>query len=111
MNALFKPVSDRECFTGTNIETGLLQRLVDIRLKECHAMLVFIIAGAVIGSFFVEYLVHLLADHYEIEWTSPAKSAESMDSAQEILIAMRKTHRESERQMNKAFKVASGAHC
>jgi len=74
-------------------------------------MLVFIIAGAVIGSFFVEYLVHLFADHYEIEWTAAAETAESMTSAQEIVIAMRKTHRESERQMNKAFKVASGAHC
>ncbi|WP_244509826.1 hypothetical protein [Rhizobium sp. AC27/96] len=111
MNAMFKPVSDRECFTGTNIETGLSQRLVDIRLKECHAMLVFIIAGAVIGSFFVEYLVHLLADNYEIEWTAATETAKSMNSAQEIAIAMRKTHRESERQMNKAFKMASGAHC
>ncbi|WP_267550937.1 hypothetical protein [Rhizobium rhizogenes] len=111
MNAMFKPVSDRECFTGTNIETGLSQRLVDIRLKECHAMLVFIIAGAVIGSFFVEYLVHLLADNYEIEWTANTETAKSMNSAQEIAIAMRKTHRESERQMNKAFKMASGAHC
>lgn len=74
-------------------------------------MLVFIIAGAVIGSFFVEYLIHLFADNYEIEWASSAETNESMDSAQEIAIAMRKTHRESERQMNKAFKVASGAHC
>lgn len=74
-------------------------------------MLVFIIAGAVIGSFFVEYLVHLFADHYEIEWTAAVKTAESMGSAQEIAIAMRETHRESEHQMNKAFKVASGAHC
>lgn len=74
-------------------------------------MLVFIIAGAVIGSFAVEYLVHLFADNYEIEWTSPEEPAERMNSAQEIAIAMRKTHRESERQMNKAFKMASGAHC
>jgi uncharacterized membrane protein (DUF106 family) len=90
---------------------GLLQRFVNPRFKECHAMLVFIIAGAVIGSFFVEYLVHLFTDHYEIEWTTTAETARSMNSAQEIVIAMRKTHRESERQMNKAFKVASGAHC
>ena len=74
-------------------------------------MLVFIIAGAIIGSFLVEYLVHLFSDHYEIEWASPAESVDSISSAQEIAIAMRKTHRESERQMNKAFKVASGTHC
>lgn len=74
-------------------------------------MLVFIIAGAIICSFFVEYLVHLFAEYYEIEWASPAEVAKNMDSAQEIAIAMRKTHRESERQMNKAFKVASDAHC
>ncbi|MBM7047782.1 hypothetical protein JTP94_21810 [Rhizobium lusitanum] len=74
-------------------------------------MLVFIIAGAIIGSFIVEYLVHLFADNYTIEWDSASESANGISSAQEIAIAMRKTHRESERQMNKAFKVASGTHC
>ncbi|GES45410.1 hypothetical protein RsS62_46620 [Rhizobium dioscoreae] len=74
-------------------------------------MLVFIIAGAIIGSFFVEYLVHLFADNYEIEWDSASESGKDIDFAQEIATAMRRTHRESERQMNKAFKVASDAHC
>ncbi|ENN87097.1 hypothetical protein RHSP_67536 [Rhizobium freirei PRF 81] len=74
-------------------------------------MLVFIIAVAIICSFFVEYLVHLFSEKYEIEWAASPETAENMDSAQEIVIAMRKTHRESERQMNKAFKVASGMHC
>ncbi|NKJ05623.1 MULTISPECIES: hypothetical protein [Rhizobium] len=74
-------------------------------------MLVFIIAGAIIGSFVVEYLVHLFADNYAIEWDSASESAKGISSAQEIAIAMRRTHRESERQMNKAFKVASGTHC
>ncbi len=74
-------------------------------------MLVFIIAGAIIGSFFVEYLVHLFADNYEIEWDFASENGKDIDFAQEIAIAMRKTHRESERQMNKAFKVASGMHC
>ncbi len=74
-------------------------------------MLVFIIAGAVIGSFLVEYLVHLFVDNYEIEWDSASKNDNDIDFAQEIATAMRKTHRESERQMNKAFKVASGMHC
>ncbi len=74
-------------------------------------MLVFIITGAIICSFFVEYLVQLFAEKFEIEWVSVANPVKNVDSAQEIIIAMRKTHRESERQMNKAFKVASGAHC
>lgn len=74
-------------------------------------MLVFIITGAIVCSFFVEYLVQLFAEKFEIEWVSVANPAKNVDSAQEIIIAMRKTHRESERQMNKAFKVASGAHC
>jgi hypothetical protein len=74
-------------------------------------MLVFIIAGAIIGSFFAEYLIHLFADHYEIEWDSASQNDKDINFAQEIATAMRKTHRESERQMNKAFKVASGAHC
>lgn len=74
-------------------------------------MLVFIVTGAIICSFLVEYLVQLFADNYEIEWVSASETADNMDSAQEIITAMRKTHRESERQMNKAFKVASGAHC
>jgi hypothetical protein len=74
-------------------------------------MLVFIIAGAIIGSFLVEYLVHLFADNYEIEWDSALESGGDVDFAQEIVTAMRKTHRESERQMNKAFKVASDGHC
>ncbi|WP_245459036.1 MULTISPECIES: hypothetical protein [unclassified Rhizobium] len=74
-------------------------------------MLVFIIAGAIVGSFFVEYLVHLVADNYEVEWDSSLENGKDVDFAQEIATAMRKTHRESERQMNKVFKVASGAHC
>ena len=74
-------------------------------------MLVFIIAGAIVGSFLVEYLVHLFADNYEIEWDSAFESSKDVDFAQEIATAMRKTQCESERQMNKAFKVASGAHC
>ncbi|NLR96079.1 hypothetical protein HGP17_04455 [Rhizobium sp. P38BS-XIX] len=74
-------------------------------------MLVFIVTGAIICSFLVEYLVQLFADNYEIEWVSASETPDNMDSAQEIITAMRKTHRESERQMNKAFKVASGAHC
>ncbi len=74
-------------------------------------MLVFITAGAIIGSFFVEYLVHLFSDHYEIEWDSASENGKDINFAQEIATAMRKTHRKSERQMNKAFKVASGTHC
>ncbi|MGZ9722828.1 hypothetical protein [Rhizobium miluonense] len=74
-------------------------------------MLVFIITVAIVCSFFVEYLVHLFCEKYEIEWAATPEAAENVDSAQEIVIAMRKTHRESERQMNKAFKVASGTHC
>lgn len=74
-------------------------------------MLVFIIAGAIIGSFFIEYLVHLFADNYEIEWDSAEKISKDIDFAQEIATAMRRTQRESEHQMNKAFKVASGGHC
>ena len=74
-------------------------------------MLVFIIAGAIIGSFFVEYLVHLFADNYELEWETASERGENVDFAQEIVTAMRKTHRESERQMNKAFKMASDADC
>lgn len=74
-------------------------------------MLVFIIAGAIIGSFLIEYLIHVFADNYEIEWDSGQESDKDMSFAQEIATAMRKTHRESERQMNEAFKVASGAHC
>ncbi|WP_412064929.1 hypothetical protein [Rhizobium sp. SYY.PMSO] len=74
-------------------------------------MLVFIIAGAILGSFFVECLVHVFADNYELEWNHASKIGKNKDFAQEIATAMRKTHRESERQMNKAFKVASDAHC
>lgn len=55
-------------------------------------MLVFIIAGAVIGSFFVEYLVHLFADNYEIEWDSASENGKDIDFAQEIATAMRGTH-------------------
>ena len=74
-------------------------------------MLVFIITGAIVCSFFIEYLVQLFAEKFEVEWVSAGNPEKNMDSAQEIIIAMRKTHRESERQMNEAFKVASGAHC
>ncbi|WFU10551.1 hypothetical protein QA646_06800 [Rhizobium sp. CB3090] len=102
MNAAFKPVSDQQCSIHINIETGRFHRLT--RLRKDQAMLVLIIAVAIIGSFIVEHVVHLFADNYEIEW---APQADSTNSAQEIAIAMRKTHRESERQMNKAFKVAS----
>ncbi|MBB4569575.1 hypothetical protein [Rhizobium leucaenae] len=104
MNAAFKPVSDQQCFIRPNIETGRVHRLTRLRLRKDQAMLVFIVAVAIIGSFVVEYLVHLFADNYEIEW---AQQADTTNSAQEIAIAMRETHRESERQMNKAFKVAS----
>lgn len=51
------------------------------------------------------------ADNYEIEWDSASENGKDIDFAQEIATAMRRTHRESERQMNKAFKVASDAHC
>ncbi|UWU23443.1 MULTISPECIES: hypothetical protein [unclassified Rhizobium] len=104
MNAAFKPVSDQQCSIRTNIETGRFHRLTRLWLKEDQAMLVLIVAVAVIGSFALEYAVHLFANNYEIEWASPANTT---NSAQEIANAMRKTHRESERQMNKAFKVAS----
>ena len=69
-------------------------------------MLVLIVAVAIIGSFVIEYAVHLFANNYEIEWAAHTDSDDTA-SAQEIISAMRKTHRESERQMNKAFKVAS----
>ena len=70
-------------------------------------MLVLIVAVAIIGSFFIEYAVHLFANNYEIEWIAIHADGDSTTHAQEIATAMRKTHRESERQMNKAFKVAS----
>jgi uncharacterized membrane protein YedE/YeeE len=71
------------------------------------AMLVLIVAVAIIGSFVIEYAVHLFANNYEIEWIAIHADGDSTNYAQEIATAMRKTHRESERQMNKAFKVAS----
>ena len=70
-------------------------------------MLVLIVAVAIIGSFVVEYAVHLFANNYEIEWATTRIDRDGTNFAQEIATAMRKTHRESERQMNKAFKVAS----
>jgi hypothetical protein len=69
-------------------------------------MLVLIVAVAIIASLAIEHVVHLFANSYEIEWTSRV-DRDGAISAQEIICAMRKTHRESERQMNKAFKVAS----
>ncbi len=71
-------------------------------------MLVLIVAVAITGSFVIEHIVHLFANSYEIEWAAPADKSDAI-SAQEIISAMRKTHRESERQMNAAFKVASDA--
>ncbi|MDL2410209.1 hypothetical protein PY650_32290 [Rhizobium calliandrae] len=65
------------------------------------------VAVAIIGSFIVEYAVHLLANNYEIEWVSARAERNTTNTAQEMATAMRKTHRESERQMNKAFKVSS----
>ncbi|MBB5572535.1 MULTISPECIES: hypothetical protein [Rhizobium] len=70
---------------------GPLSSAHRLRLREDQAMLVLIVAVAIIGSFVVEYLVHLFADNYEIEW---APQADTTNSAQEIVIAMRKTHRE-----------------
>ncbi|HEY0121105.1 MAG TPA: hypothetical protein VGC14_04955 [Rhizobium sp.] len=72
-------------------------------------MLVLIVAVAIIGSLVIELLVHLFANNYEIEWAAHVDKGGTI-SAQEIISAMRKTHRESERQMNKAFKVASDEH-
>ena len=70
-------------------------------------MLVLIVAVAIVGSLAFEQIIHLFSSNYEIEWTRrPVK--EDGITAQEIINAMRKTHRESERQMNEAFKVASG---
>lgn len=69
-------------------------------------MLVLIVAVAIIASLVIEHVIHLFANNYEIEWAAPS-DRDSAISAQEIISAMRKTHRESERQMNKAFKVAS----
>ncbi|MEZ2219580.1 hypothetical protein [Rhizobium sp. RCC_161_2] len=69
-------------------------------------MLVLIVAVAIVGSLVIEHVAHLFANNYEIEWVSRVDRDGGI-SAQEIISAMRKTHRESERQMNKAFKVAS----
>ncbi|MDL2398676.1 hypothetical protein [Rhizobium mayense] len=107
MNAAFKPVSDQQCFTRFNIETGRFHRLTRLRLREYQAMLVLVVAVAIIGSFILEYVVHLFANNYEIEWATAHAEGKATNSAQEIANAMRKTHRESERQMNKAFKVSS----
>jgi hypothetical protein len=107
MNTAFKPVSDQQCFIRANIETGRFHRLTRLRLREYQAMLVLIVAVAIIGSFVVEYVVHLFANNYEIEWTTSHADSADTNFAQEIATAMRKTHRESERQMNRAFKVAS----
>ncbi|MFT4184698.1 MAG: hypothetical protein QM636_22580 [Rhizobium sp.] len=70
-------------------------------------MLVLIVAVAIVGSLAIEHVLHLFSSHYEIEWTRRPGKDDGV-SAQEIINAMRKTHRESERQMNEAFKVASG---
>jgi hypothetical protein len=78
-----------------------------LRLRKSKTMLVLIVTIAIIGSFVVEYLVHLFRNNYEIEWIIPSEQEKSASAAQEIINVMRKTHRESERQMNKAFKVAS----
>lgn len=69
-------------------------------------MLVLIVAVAIISSLVIEHGVQLFANNYEIEWAVHT-DREGAISAQEIISAMRKTHRESERQMNTAFKVAS----
>ncbi|QND47174.1 hypothetical protein HB780_15740 [Rhizobium lusitanum] len=69
-------------------------------------MLVLIVAVAIVSSLVIEHVVHLFANNYEIEWAAHT-DRDSAISAQEIISAMRKTHRESERQMNTAFKVAS----
>lgn len=69
-------------------------------------MLVLIVAVAITASLIMEHVIHLFANNYEIEWVSRI-DRDGAISAQEIISAMRKTHRESERQMNKAFKVAS----
>jgi hypothetical protein len=53
-------------------------------------MLVVLVAFAIVASICVELAVAHLADNYEIEWTNP-----------------RVHDRESERQMNRTFKVAS----
>lgn len=69
-------------------------------------MLVFIVAAAILGSFAIELAVRLFTNNFEIEWVSPAEES-GADIARKIVGAMRKTSLESERQMNKPFKVAS----
>ena len=69
-------------------------------------MLVFIVAVAILGSFAIEFAVRLFANNFEIEWVTPAEES-GADIARNIIGTMRKTRLESERQMNKPFKVAS----
>jgi hypothetical protein len=103
MNTPFKPGSGATWLSASNIETGRKARAHSPR--EQTAMLVLIVTVALVGSFVIEYLLHLFASNYEIEWRAPAKP--ERDTAHEIVRVMRETHRESERQMNKPFKVAS----
>ncbi len=70
-------------------------------------MLVLYVAIALLGSFLAEILLHHLRSNYEIEWVYPFRRDET-DMAQEIAKALRKSWRESERQMNTPFKVSSG---
>lgn len=53
-------------------------------------MLIVLVAFAIVASICIELAVAHIADHYEIEWSN-----------------LRRQARESERQMNKTFKVAS----
>ncbi|MEZ2132914.1 MULTISPECIES: hypothetical protein [unclassified Sinorhizobium] len=67
-----------------------MRRTERLDLKGHTDMLVVLVAFAIVASICIELAVVHLADNYEIEWTNP-----------------RGQGRESERQMNRTFKVAS----
>lgn len=68
----------------------IVRRTERLDFKGHTDMLVVLVAFAIVASICIELAVAYVADNYEIEWSNP-----------------RGQGRESERQMNKTFKVAS----
>jgi hypothetical protein len=71
------------------------------------SMLILIVAVAIAASFGMEMIVHRLKNTYEIEWPAPVVEPENV-LALEIARRLRQNGQKPERQVNKAFKVASG---
>jgi hypothetical protein len=122
MNTPFKAVSGSEC----SIRRQQAHGDPAARKPGNRAMLILIVTAAVLGALGLELMVHRIENTYEIEWVGvPEQTAGEMarEIAQTLRKALERDGRmetispcacprvnKSERQMNGAFKVASGAH-